>query len=60
MSNFLANIPMYQIAQLWKAASHCRRGAARNAAFWECVRALESQGFTGNARSFLERVAPWA
>ena len=58
MSN-LHTAPAAQIAALWKAAASAPKGFARNEAFWACVKALEVQGFAGNARRFLERAAAW-
>lgn len=57
--NAFNNLPMYQILQLWKAAACAPKGAARNILYWECVHALQNQGFAGNARRVLERAAAW-
>ena len=56
----LQQFPLSVIAALWRVAAAAPSSAARNSLFWECVQALESQGFAGNARRILERLAPWA
>lgn len=53
------NAPLYQIVQLWRAGSQAPAGYARNCLYWQCVEALQSQGFVGNPRRLLERVARW-
>lgn len=53
------SLPMYQIIALWKAGAQAPKGAARNALYWQCVKALQEQGFAGNARRVLERAAAW-
>jgi hypothetical protein len=55
----LNSAPMYQIAGLWKAGAAAPKGYARNALYWACVEALRKQGFVGDARRLLERVAAW-
>lgn len=55
----LNSAPMYQIAGLWKAGAAAPKGCARNALYWACVEALRKQGFVGDARRLLERVAAW-
>lgn len=56
----LTMLNLAAIAALWRAAAAAPSCAARNAIFWDCVNALQAQGFTGDARRILERVAPWA
>lgn len=53
------NLPLYQIVALWKAGAQAPKGAARNTLYWECVYALQNQGFAGDARRIIERAATW-
>lgn len=57
--NAFQSLPLYQIVQLWKAGACAPKGAARNALYWECVQALQNQGFAGDARRIIERAAAW-